>query len=165
MSKRPKQPVHFAAFGYEPGRMKPIRLATGYFLAVTGFYFRLEWLNKAAVISHKDGFKGNYVSGALVDLLKADQRLGDRVNVAKLNFLRNQLNAVVDNDAAVFAAYGDYSTFGNDYTLSSQRFVTGHNRLDGYAGYFLKRVFERTEDGRVVLEFSHSRRTSANTLR
>ena len=85
--------------------MKPIHLATGYFLALTGYYFRLEWLNKAAVISHKDGLRANTSSAALVDLLRADQRLGDRIDVAKLNFLRNQLNAVVDNDAAVFAAY------------------------------------------------------------
>jgi hypothetical protein len=154
VSRPPKQPIHFAAFGYEPGRMKPIHLATGYFLAITGRFFRLEWLNKAAVISHKDGLKDDYVTATLLDALRADHRLGDRIDGAKLNTIRGHLNAVMDNDAAVFAAYAPYSTFGNDYTLSSARFVTSHKRLDGYAGYFLSRVLSRTETGQAIIDFS-----------
>lgn len=154
MSKPPKQPIHFEAFGYEPGRMKPIHFATGFFLAITGNFYRLEFLNKATVTTHKDGLKEQYAADNLLDLLSSENRVSQRIDVAKLNALRSQLNATFDNDSAVFAAYAPYSTFGNDYTLTSGRFVTNHKRLDGYAGYFISRVFERTDAGRVLLEIA-----------
>jgi hypothetical protein len=156
MSKPTKQQIHGAAFGYEPGRMKPVHFATGYFLAITGRRYRLEWLNKTAVTTHKDGLKDDYLPENLLDILRTDQKVSSRVDLVKLQELRQQINAAVDNDSAVFAAFSPYSQFGNDYTLTSARFVTDHKRLDGFAGYFISRVFERNDDGRTVREFSET---------
>ena len=41
--------VHGAALGYQPFRMKPVHFATNFLLALTGRYYRLEYLNKASV--------------------------------------------------------------------------------------------------------------------
>ena len=41
--------VHGAILGYQPYRMKPVHFATSFLLALTGRYYRLEYLNKAAV--------------------------------------------------------------------------------------------------------------------
>lgn len=153
MNKPSKQKIHGRAFGYEPGRMKPVHFATGYFLAVTGQWYRLEWLNKLAVTSHSDGLKDGYLPENLFEALQ-NERIGPRVDLAKLEALRQQVNAVVDNDAAVFAAFSPYSQFGNDYTFTSARFVTNHKRKDGFAGYFVARVLEHSDEGRAVREFS-----------
>ncbi|MGH6925214.1 MAG: hypothetical protein ACRED5_15895, partial [Propylenella sp.] len=40
--------VHGAILGYQPHRMKPVHFATSLLLALTGRYFRLEYLNKAS---------------------------------------------------------------------------------------------------------------------
>lgn len=123
MSNPTKQKIHGLAFGYDPGRMKPVHFATGYFLAVTGRRYRLEWLNKTAVISHKDGLKQDYLPESLLGTLRADQRVSTSIDLPKLEALRQQVNAAVDNDAAVFGAFPPYSPFGNDYTLTSARFL------------------------------------------
>lgn len=149
-----KQRIHGKAFGYEPGRMKPVHFATGYFLAITGRRYRLEWLNKTSVISHKDGLKGDYLPENLLETLRADERVGARIDLMKFEALRQQVSAAMDNDSAVFAGYSPYSQFGNDYTLTSTRFLTDHKRLDGFAGYLTACVLERSEDGRAVREFS-----------
>jgi hypothetical protein len=154
MSNPTKQQIHGRAFGYEPGRMKPVHFATGYFLALTGRRYRLEWLNKMAVTSHKDGLKESYLPDNLLDALRTERKVSSRIDRIKFEALRQQVNAAVDNDAAVFAAFSPYSQFGNDYTLTSARFVTDHKRLDGFAGYFIARVLERSDDGRAVREFS-----------
>ena len=137
-------------------RMKPIHLAAGYFLALTGAFFRLEWLNKAAIISHKDGLKGEYTTTTLLEILRAEDRIGTTIDRTKLDHLRAQLNATLGNDGAMWAAFAPYSAFGNDYTFTSARLLTNQKRLDGFAGLFLMRVFERTESGQAVLEFSRT---------
>jgi len=154
MSNPTKQQIHGRAFGYEPGRMKPVHFASGYFLAVTGRWYRLEWLNKAVVTSHKDGLKEDYVLENLLETLRTQQRVGSSIDRIKLQALRQQLNAVVDNDATTFAAFSPYRQFGNDYTLTSARFLTDHKRLDGFAGYLVARVLERSDNGRIVRNFS-----------
>lgn len=155
MSNPTKQLIHGQALGFEPmTRFKPVHLATGFFLAITGRRYRLEWLNKTAVTTNKDGLKKDYLPENLLDILRTDQKVSSRIDLPKLAALRQQVNAAVDNDAAVFAAFPPYSQFGNDYTLTSARFLTDHKRLDGFAGYFVARVLERNEDGRAVREFS-----------
>lgn len=151
-----KQQIHFEGFGYEPGRMKPVHFATGYFLALTGHYYRLELLNKVAVISHKEGLKGDYEPATLRELLLTGPRpqISSRVGIPELNRLRSQINAAVANDNAVYAAYGDYSAFGNDYTLSSATMLTDQKRLDGYSGWLVRQVLDQSVEGREVLEFS-----------
>ena len=42
--------VHGAILGYQPLRMKPVHFATSFLLALTGRYYRLEYLNKASVL-------------------------------------------------------------------------------------------------------------------
>lgn len=41
--------VHGAVLGYQPYRMKPVHFATSFLLALTGRYYKLEYLNKASV--------------------------------------------------------------------------------------------------------------------
>ena len=41
--------VHGAILGYQPFRMKPVHFATSFLLALSGRYYRLEYLNKASV--------------------------------------------------------------------------------------------------------------------
>lgn len=137
-------------------RIKPVHLATGYFLALTGQWYGLEWLNKTAVISNKKGLMADYLPGTLLEHLASQpqQRVSSRFDLPKIDALRRQVNAAMDNDAAVFAAFPPYSQFGNDYTLTLARFLTAHKQMDGFAGYFLACVLERSEDGRAVRKFS-----------
>lgn len=149
-----KQKVHFVAIGYEPGRMKPVHFATGFFLSLTGQNFSLEWLNKASVTRHKDGLREDYAHENLLSILR------DRVSVESsftengLKVLRTQINGVTDNDDGVHAAFPPYSTFGNDYTIVSDRFLTSQKRLDGYSGHLAHRVLERSPEGQRVLTFA-----------
>src|SRR5260370_25842262 len=140
-----KQKIHGRAFCFETARMKPVHLATGYFLALTERWYYLKWLNKGAVTSPKDGLKQDYLLENLLDALRTAHRVSRRIDLAKLEALRQQVNAAVANDAAVFAAFPPYSQFGNDYTLTSARFVTNHKRKDGFAGYFIARVLGRSQ--------------------
>ena len=154
MSKPTKQRIHGRAFGYEPGRMKPVHLATGYFLALTERWYLLELLNKGVVTTHSKGLKGDYLPENLLEILRKEGRISGGIDGNKLVALRQQIRAVADNDAAAFAAFAPYSQFGNDYTLTSARLVTGHKRLDGYAGAFIVRVLQRSEAGLEVLDLS-----------
>ncbi|HVG11033.1 MAG TPA: hypothetical protein VNM67_25240 [Thermoanaerobaculia bacterium] len=134
--------------------MKPVHFATGYFLAVTENWYLLEWLNKGAVTSHGKGLKEDYLPENLIEALRSGERISPRIDRTKLEALRQQVHAAADNDSAVFAAFPPYSQFGNDYTLTSSRFVTNHKRKDGFAGYFIARVLERSETGRKLRELS-----------
>ena len=154
MSRPTKQRIHGRAFGYEPGRMKPVHFATGYFLALTEKWYRLEWLNKSAVTSHSKGLKEDYLPEKLLESLRTEDRVATSIDEAKLVALRQQIRAVADNDSATFAAFPPYSQFGNDYTLTSARFITNHKRLDGYAGFFVARVLQHSKAGLEVLDSS-----------
>lgn len=151
-----KQEIHFQAFGYEPGTIKPVHLANGFFLALTGRSYRLELLNKAAVTSHKQGLKGEYEPAALKDRLTSEEypRISAQVDIDGLNNLRTQLNALVSNDDAVYAVFDGYSTFGNDYTFSSGTLITDQKRKDGFAGWLLHQILARSTEGNEVLEMA-----------
>jgi hypothetical protein len=149
-----KQQVHFAALAYEPFRMKPVHFATGFFLSLAGQNYGLEWLNKTSVTKHKDGLRKDYAHENLLQLLRDQACVELSVTEHALKMLRTQVNGVVDNDDGVNAAFRPYSTFGNDYTLVSDRFLTSERRLDGYSGHLAHRVLERSTAGQQVLEFA-----------
>lgn len=152
-----KQMVHFAAFGYEPMRMKPVHFATGFFLSLTGHYYALEELNKLSTVKHKTGLHDDYShENLLLHLRDNVGAVSSRFTEPQLKLLRGQINSVVDNDGAVFPVYSTYKSFGNDYTLVSERLVTLDRRLDGYAGHFVHQVLESTPTGREVLDFARS---------
>jgi len=146
-----KAQASFQAFGYHLDAIKPVHLANGFFLALTGKHYRLEWLNKLAVVSHKRGLTGDYKASNLRDILANDKHIiRHDMSEAELSILRLQANAVVANDDAVYAAFDEYSAFGNDYTLSSPSLVCDLKRKDGYAGYFIYSVFSVTDVGQKI---------------
>lgn len=150
-----KSEVFHQAFGYELNSIKPVHLVNGFFLALTGSHYSLEWLNKLAVVSHKRGLTGDYEASQLKQRL-ADEHdaLTPNMDLGALNCLRFQTNAIVANDDAVYAAFDNYSAFGNDYTISSPEFLCDLKRKDGYAGFFIFSVFEQTDAGRQILEIA-----------
>lgn len=135
-------------------RMKPVHFANGFFLSLTGYRYRLEWLNKTTVISHKSGLHDDYAPEALLTNLLDQGRIDPSISVKDLNQLRIQLNGVVNNDDAVYAAFSPYSPMGNDYTIISDRLIAPQRLHDGYAGYFIHRVLDCSEDGRYILDFA-----------
>jgi hypothetical protein len=150
-----KEDVHFQAMGFEPFRMKPVHFATGFFLSVAGAHYTLETLNKLSVIKHKTGLRKEYAPENLLHALQDSEVVEHDITEAELRLLRMQINGVMDNDSAVFAAFKPYKKpFGNDYTLVSDRFLTSEARLDGYSGHFIHRVLDTTTEGRAVTEFA-----------
>jgi hypothetical protein len=152
-----KETVHFEALGFEPFRMKPVHFASGFFLSVAGASYTLETLNKLSVIKHKTGLRQEYAPDTLLAALQSAELIEPGVSEAELKLLRMQINGVMDNDSAVFAAFRPYKKpFGNDYTLVSDRFLTNEARLDGYSGHFIHQVLETTPEGRGVAEFARA---------
>lgn len=149
-----KAQVHALTLGYEPKDMKPVHLFTTFFLTATGHAQRNEVLNKTAVVRHKKGLQGGYVVEDLYQRLTAERRVGDSLTKKELEAIRHHLNALLNNDQAMNAAFRPFSTFGNDYTGTSELFLSHHNRLDGYAGTFIHQVLEATRDGMEVLKFA-----------
>jgi len=152
-----KWQVSFQAFGYHLDAIKPVHLANGYFLALTGKHYRLELLNKLAVVSNKRGLTGEYHTEGLRETLADRGLLEDSVAKEQLNLLRAQANAIVSNDDAVYAAFDDYKAFGNDYTISSPELLCDLKRKDGYAGWFIHSVFALTDQGRRINELAKLR--------
>jgi hypothetical protein len=152
-----KRQVSFQAFGYHLDAIKPVHLANGYFLALTSKHYRLELLNKLAVVSNKKGLTGEYHTEGLREGLADRGLLGDSVAKENLNLLRAQANAIVANDDAVYAAFDDYKAFGNDYTISSPEFLCDLKRKDGFAGWFICSVFALTDEGRRINELAKLR--------
>jgi hypothetical protein len=141
----------FEAFGYHLDAIKPVHIANGYFLALTGKHYRLEWLNKLAVVTHKRGLTGDYKTSNLRDILANEKKfIRHDMSESELSSLRLQANAIVANDDAVYAAFDDYSAFGNDYTLSSPSFICDLKRKDGYAGFFIFSVLSVTKVGQKI---------------
>lgn len=152
----------FQAFGYHLDAIKPVHLANGFFLSLTGRHFELEWLNKIAVTTHKKGLVGDYKTDALHEILSRDKlALGSSIAPKELNQLRYQVNAIAANDDAVYAAFDDYSAFGNDYTLASPQFLCDVKRKDGYAGFFIHAIFNATSAGRDIISIAKQEFESA----
>lgn len=149
-----KRQAHFEALGYEPLRMKPAHFASGFFLALTGRVYANELLNQVAVTRANRGLLEGYAPEAVFQRLRGQKRIADGMTPAAVELLRMQVNGVVNNDAAMYPAFGPYRAKGNDYTFLSPRLLTGANRTDGYAGYFVARVLDATVAGTAVLDFA-----------
>ena len=64
-----KSEISFQAFGYHLDAIKPVHLANGFFLALTGRHYTLEILNKISVVTHKKGLQGDYETPNLLHVL------------------------------------------------------------------------------------------------
>jgi hypothetical protein len=150
-----KGEISFQAYGYHLDAIKPVHLANGFFLALTGKHYRLEWINKLAVVTHKKGLHGDYETANLQKILVEEKAaISSSFSDECLSSLRFQANAILSNDQAVYAAFDEYSAFGNDYTISSPEFLCDHKRKDGYAGFFIYSVFSVSETGREILNIA-----------
>ena len=148
--------VHGAILGYQAFRMKPVHFATSFLLALTGRYYRLEYLNKASVpkTAPKDGprVRDEYPSDRLHPLLVDRGTLDPSVDLEEFRTLRAHLNAAYNNDgAALSAVYRPYSTFGADYSAPSTRYISDTSKNHGYSGSFVLSVLEATAEGRETL--------------
>ena len=87
--------VHGAVLGYQPFRMKPVHFATSFLLALTGRYYRLEYLNKASVpkTAPRDGrnIQDEYPSDRLHPLLIKRGTLDPSVDLEAFRTLRAHL--------------------------------------------------------------------------
>ena len=149
--------VHGAILGYQPFRMKPVHFATSFLLALTGRYYRLEYLNKASVpkTAPKDGpsVRDEYPSDRLHPLLVERGTLDPSVDLDAFRTLRAHLNAAYNNDgAALSAVYRPYSTFGADYSAPSARYISDRSKNHGHSGSFVLSVLEATAAGRETLK-------------
>ena len=149
--------VHGAILGYQPYRMKPVHFATSFLLALTGRYYRLEYLNKASVpkTAPKDSqtIRDEYPSDRLHALLVERGILAPSVNREAFRTLRAHLNAAYNNDgSALSAVFPPYSTFGADYSAPSTRYISDRSKNHGHSGSFVVSVFEATAAGREALE-------------
>ncbi|MCY4430672.1 MAG: hypothetical protein OXC11_09815 [Rhodospirillales bacterium] len=149
--------VHGAALGYQPYRMKPVHFATSFLLALTGRYYRLEYLNKASVPKMaprdtnkvRDEYPSDRLQTRLVELGKLDAS----VELEAFRTLRAHLNAAYNNDGSALAAvYPPYSTFGADYSAPSIRYISDRSKNHGYSGSLVVSVFEATSQGKEALE-------------
>ena len=146
--------VHGAILGYQPFRMKPVHFATSFLLALTGRYYRLEYLNKASVPKTAPrNVSDEYPSDRLHPLLIERGTLDPSVDLEAFRTLRAHLNAAYNNDgAALSAVYYPYSTFGADYSAPSTRYISDRSKNHGYSGSFVLSVLEATAAGRETLE-------------
>ena len=146
--------VHGAILGYQPFRMKPVHFATSFLLALTGRYYRLEYLNKASVPKTAPrNVNDEYPSDRLHPLLVDRGTLDPSVDLEAFRTLRAHLNAAYNNDgAALSAVYRPYSTFGADYSAPSTRYISDRSKNHGYSGSFVLSVLEGTAAGIEALE-------------
>ena len=148
--------VHGAILGYQPYRMKPVHFATSFLLALTGRYYRLEYLNKASVPKtaprDRPSFQDEYPSDRLHPLLVERGTLDPSVDLEAFRTLRAHLSAAYNNDgAALSAVYRPYSTFGADYSAPSTRYISDRSKNHGYSGSFVLSVLEATAEGSRTL--------------
>jgi hypothetical protein len=150
-----KELIYGSAFGFNTERrIKPIHFASGFFLALTNRYYRLETLNKAVATSANKEMKEDYATPGLRDLLAAKGCVRADFSLESIHDVRVHLHPVANNDEAVYPAFWPYSGFGNDYSLVSSRLLTNHKRNDGYAGLFVARVLKQSDAGTRVLELA-----------
>ena len=84
--------------------MKPVHFATSFLLALTGRYYRLEYLNKASVpkTAPRDGprVRDEYPSDRLHSRLVELGKLNPSVDLEAFRTLRAHLNAAYNNDGS-----------------------------------------------------------------
>jgi hypothetical protein len=90
-----KSETSFKAFGYHLNAIKPVHLANGFFLSLTGRHFQLEWLNKIAVTTHKKGLVGDYKVETLHKILSLEKPvLSSSIGQSELSRLRYQVRVL-----------------------------------------------------------------------
>ncbi len=157
-------PLYGAAFGFNTDRrVKPVHFATGFFLAVTGQNYKQRDLNYTVALPARKEPEGNYTLSALQDHLTAAGKLPQSFSPRDLHLLRTHLQAVVDNDDAVYAMFGEKPGFGSDYSACSARLVSRTKDNDGFLGQFVKSIFERSQDGQEILRLTKSWLTAGET--
>ena len=149
--------VHGAILGYQPFRMKPVHFATSFLLALTGRFYRLEYLNKASVPKSaprdRPSVQDEYPSNRLHPLLIERGILDPSVDLEAFRSLRAHLNAAYNNDgSALSAVYPPYSTFGADYSAPSTCYISDRSKNHGYSGSFVFSVLNATATGTETLE-------------
>ena len=149
--------VHGAILGYQPLRMKPVHFATSFMLALTGQFYRLEYLNKAAVLklAPKDTARvlDEYPSDRLHPILVDQGRLDPAIDLEAFRTLRSHLGAAYNNDGAALAAtFLPYSTFGADYSAPSARYISDRSKNHGHSGSFVLTILEASAEGRAAIE-------------
>jgi len=137
--------------------MKPVHFATSFMLALTGQYYRLEYLNKASVLklAPKDSARvlDEYPSDRLLPILVEQGRLDPTIDLDAFRALRSHLGAAYNNDGAALAAtFAPYSTFGADYSAPSARYISNTSKNHGYSGSFVLTIFEACDGGRAALD-------------
>jgi hypothetical protein len=167
MSKPDMTPLYGAAFGFNTHRrIKPVHLATGFFVAVLGRKYRGELLNNVVAFADGKDLTGNYALDNLHSELAQLDKIDKTVTPRDLHTLRKHLRCLAGNDEAVFPAYGEKAGFGCDYSTASHDVLTRTKDNDGFAGYFALRVLGASTDGRAVIEFTRDWLSSPNpTLR
>ena len=149
--------VHGAILGYQPYRMKPVHFATSFLLALTGRYYRLEYLNKASIPKtaprDKRNVEDEYPSDRLHSRLVDLEKLDPSIDLESFRTLRAHLNAAYNNDGSALGAdFPPYSTHGTDYSAPSRRYISNRSKNHGYSGSFVIAVLEATSEGREALE-------------
>lgn len=153
MPKPTLGPLYGAAFGFNTDRrVKPVHFATGFFLAVTKKNHKQRNLNYTVALPARKEPEGKYALAVLREHLAEEGIISDSFEASDLHLLRTHLQAVADNDDAVFPMFGKKAGFGSDYSASSARLVSRLKDNDGFLGQFVKSVFEHSDEGRKVLK-------------
>jgi len=162
--KKPNMaPFYWAAFGFNTDhRVKPVHLATGFFLSLLGRRYPLELLNNVVAFTDGKDHTGYYALPALHEALRAREKLESGVGQSELHTLRKHLRPLANNDEAVFPVYGE-KEYGCDYTTASHDMLTRTRDNHGFAGHLAHAVLQATPEGRKVLEFAKAwiKQTSA----
>lgn len=153
-SPQPKlSPLYGAAFGFNTDRrVKPVHFASGFFLALTGINYKQKSLNFTVASPSKKEPEGTYKLSLLRDHLIERQSINASLSDSDVHKLRKHLEAVADNDDAVYAMFGRKAGFGSDYSISSHDLVSRLKDNDGFTGQFVKSIFETSHDDRRVLD-------------
>ncbi len=133
-----------------------MHFATGFFLAVTGRSYRQEDLNFTVALPARKQPEGNYALLNLREHLVESGRISDSMEPRELHLLRTHLQAVADNDDAVYPMFAKKAGFGSDYSASSSILVGRSKDNDGFLGQFVKSVLERSVDGQAILRFTEN---------
>jgi hypothetical protein len=144
-----------SAYGFNTDRRsKPVHFATDFFVALSGHNYEQELLNKTVAFSDGKQLHDDYALQKLHALLVADGKIDARIDPSRLHVLRKHLRCLLDNDEAVYPAYGAKAGFGCDYSGSSGDLVTRLKDNDGFSGFFVWSVLNQTTQGRAVLELA-----------
>jgi hypothetical protein len=153
MNPRSMTRMYGNAFGFNTDRrVKPVHLATGFFVALLGRQYEQQILNKTVAFSQTKNLEGDYSLPALHRLLLSEGRISGEVDLGALQILRKHLRCLANNDDAVYPAYTGKAGFGCDYSTASADVLTKTKDNDGFSGLFVFSVLSQTEDGKIVLE-------------